>query len=205
MMKTCLRDPILEIFDAARYLDAAVSAHLEGDRQLASQLIAKTNTETLRAYINSLWGAKSEFVRPSSVGAPVPIAPEAREQERMPTGELRLALINRDGYHCRYCRIPVISSDVRKRMTSAYPEALPWGRSNDSQHAAFQVMWLQFDHVVPHARGGDNSPGNVVVACAGCNFAKMNWTVEELGLEDPRERPVTRSLWDGLERFRATP
>jgi hypothetical protein len=37
--RTCLRDPIPEIFDAARYLDAAVSAHLTGKHALANELI----------------------------------------------------------------------------------------------------------------------------------------------------------------------
>ncbi|MCG8042457.1 MAG: hypothetical protein JAZ17_03525 [Candidatus Thiodiazotropha endolucinida] len=34
----CFRDPIPEIFDAARYLDAAVSAHFAGKTDLAEEL-----------------------------------------------------------------------------------------------------------------------------------------------------------------------
>jgi hypothetical protein len=33
-LRTCLRDPIPEIFDAARYLDEAVTAHLRGRSEL---------------------------------------------------------------------------------------------------------------------------------------------------------------------------
>jgi len=38
-VRQCLREPIHEIFDAARYLDAAVSAHLAGHFKLAEELI----------------------------------------------------------------------------------------------------------------------------------------------------------------------
>ena len=83
----------------------------------------------------------------------------------------------------------------------AFPEALPWGKTNSSQHAAFQAIWLQYDHVLPHARGGDNSHANVVIACAPCNFARMNYTLEEVGLSNPLSREPSYSGWDGLERF----
>src|SRR5690242_18273793 len=78
---------------------------------------------------------------------------------------------------------------------------MPWGRTNVSRHLAFQCMWMQFDHLVPHSRGGDNSLENVVVTCAPCNFGRMQWTLEEVGLTDPRHRLAQKTGWDGLERM----
>lgn len=66
-------------------------------------------------------------------------------------------------------------------------------------------MWLQYDHIVPHARGGDNSIGNVVVTCAPCNYARMDYTLDELGLENPLSREPRQSNWDGLERVLSVP
>ncbi len=63
-------------------------------------------------------------------------------------------------------------------------------------------MWVQYDHIVAHARGGDNSIDNMVITCAPCNYAKWNYLCEEIGLIDPRTREPMRSTWDGLERFR---
>jgi 5-methylcytosine-specific restriction endonuclease McrA len=201
-LKFCLRTPIPEIFDAARYLDAAVSAHLSGRHDLANDLIRLTNTPALRDYIESLWGAKSPYVSVREVANPRPyLAKDEVKALRMPGADLQRQLIDRDGYHCRFCGIPVIPVEVRKKLNEAYPDALPWGMTNASQHAAFQALWMQFDHVVPHARGGDNSLGNIVIACAGCNYSRMNWTLEEVGLQDPRERPPVRSMWDGLTRI----
>lgn len=63
-------------------------------------------------------------------------------------------------------------------------------------------MWLQYDHLLPHARGGDNNLDNIVITCAPCNFGRMNWTLEEVGLIDPRTRQPVHSAWTGLEHFR---
>ncbi|WP_256898842.1 HNH endonuclease [Pseudomonas syringae] len=65
-------------------------------------------------------------------------------------------------------------------------------------------MWAQYDHVLAHARGGDNSIDNTILTCAPCNFGKMNYTLEELNLVDPRVRPPVASSWDGLERLLKT-
>jgi hypothetical protein len=42
---------------------------------------------------------------------------------------------------------------------------------------------------------------NVVVTCAGCNFGRMDHTLAELGLLDPREQAIEVSDWDGLEQI----
>jgi 5-methylcytosine-specific restriction endonuclease McrA len=66
-------------------------------------------------------------------------------------------------------------------------------------------MWMQFDHILPHSRGGDNTMDNVVVTCAPCNFGRAERTLEEVGLMDPRQRPPEGTSWDGLERMLANP
>jgi hypothetical protein len=86
-------------------------------------------------------------------------------------------------------------------VASLYPEAVPWGRKNSEQHAAFQAMWAQYDHVLPHAKGGTNDLSNVVITCAPCNFGRMEFTLEEVGLIDPRSRSPKTTQWDGLERL----
>ena len=84
----------------------------------------------------------------------------------MPSSAEKRALIERDGYHCRFCGIPVIRAEVRARIRAAYLDALPWGTKYTKQHAGFQALWLQYDHLVPHARGGTNAPDNMLITCA---------------------------------------
>ena len=119
----------------------------------------------------------------------------------MPSAMDRQMLIRRDSLHCRFCSIPVIDPKIRKFIRKLYTESLRWGRKNSQQHAAFQCMWLQFDHILPHSRGGDNTLENLVITCAPCNFGRMEYTLEELGLVDSRTVSIEPAPWDGLARF----
>ena len=193
----CFREPIPAIFDAARYLDAAVAAHISGRRKLAEQLLTIANDQAVWNWTDSIWGKKSSYVRVPKWASPAGVT---KEPARMPTADQKAAVHRRDGYHCRYCGMPVIRAEIRKYLQSVYPKAVQWGKTNASQHAAFQAMWAQYDHVVPHTHGGTNELGNLVLACAACNFGKWHYTLEELGITDPRLFPPESSGWDGLER-----
>jgi hypothetical protein len=59
-----------------------------------------------------------------------------------------------------------------------------------------QVMWLQYDHVVVHSRGGETTMENLVVTCAACNFGRDRFTLEEMWLSDPRTS-IRLASWDG--------
>ncbi len=200
--RKCFRDPIPEILDAARYLDAAVSAHLAGHVTLAQMFIEHANMRVIREWTESIWGKQTQerkyvFYRKVD-GAPAYLKSVVA---RMPPVRDQRLLHARDGYHCRFCGIPVIRPDVRNALRRAYPIARIWGTKNTDQHAALQAMWAQYDHIVPHSRGGNNSLENLVVTCAPCNFGRMEYTLEEVGLLDPRAREVRHSTWDGLERM----
>ena len=205
-----LRAPIPEIFEAAHLLDRAVGAHIVGDREAAHDLIALANSPTIRQWTESLWGGETDnpnhrqYHRFRDFDGAAPHLPKAeRVKVRMPSARERREIVDHYGYNCAFCGIPVIRLEVRKAVQTAYPDALPWGQTNETQHAAFQCMWLQFDHVLPHSRGGDNSVENVVITCAPCNFGRRDWVIEEVGLIDPRSHPVYKTSWDGLERFLA--
>ncbi len=201
-LKTCLLDPIPEILEAARLLEAAVSAHQEGKPALADELIRAADKPEITDWTEALWGAGGPWSRPLHVENPKPFIPkEKRVQMRMPTSADKRTLLQRDGFRCRFCGIPLIRAETRSKIRDAYPDALRWGPRNPDQHAGFQAMWLQFDHLLPHARGGTNEQDNLLVTCAPCNYGRSNLTLEEIGLADPRLRAPERSAWDGLERF----
>jgi hypothetical protein len=194
----CLRDAVPEIQLAADLLDMAVTAHLTGDRSRAADHIYQANMPEVRAWTESLWGKNSPYA-PRVRGARSPLA---RVPDRMPGTALRLAIHERDGYHCRFCGIPVIRKLIRERVRASYPELEIWGRKNSEQHAAFQAMWAQYDHLVPHWYGGENKIENLILTCAPCNYARMGFSLEEAGLTNPLKREPIRSCWDGLERFK---
>ena len=150
-------------------------------------------------------GSGGPFSRPIMRDTNLPAVPkEQRTSRRMPSKAGLAELIGRDGFHCRFCGIPVVRSETRALIRKAYPEALRWGDSNRNadQHAAFQAMWLTYDHIVPYSRGGTSDLDNMVVACQPCNCGRTELTLDEVGLADPRQREPVHSMWDGLERFR---
>ena len=155
--RLCLRPAIPEIQLAATYLDNAVSAHLAGNTQQAEDLIRAANIVAIRDWVESLWGKAYLQVRVIPDAPPV-LSKEQREKLRMPTSAERRLLHARDGFHCRFCGIPLVRAEIRNLLRKLYPNALPWPNGNKEQHPAFQAMWAQYDHVLPHARGGGNDP-----------------------------------------------
>lgn len=199
-LKTCLRDPIPEIYDAARYLDSAVPAHLAGKTRLSEELIRLADMPIVREWTESIWGSGGLYTEfQQSLGEPETIPKDSRDSVRMPNMQGQKALHDRDGYHCRFCGIPVIRKEVRQVIKKLYPDVLQWGKKNVEQHATFQAIWVQYDHLLPHARGGTTDLDNMVITCAPCNYGRMNYLLEEVGLAYPDTLEPVHSAWDGLE------
>ena len=202
--RLCISNPVPQVLDAARYLDAAVSAHLQGKRALAEELIRLADMPEIYKWLKPIWAnSKVHVIAPSEVETQPILGKELRAKTRMPAGNTwKTHIHERDGYNCRFCGMPVIRAEVRARINSNYPSVARWGPKELEQHAAFQAMWAQYDHVVPHAKGGTNDLENIVLTCAACNFGRAEYSLEEVGVADPRDRPPVRTTWDGLERFK---
>lgn len=201
-MRLCLSDPPPQIADAASYLDEAVTAHLRGRSDLADALIREADIPDIYKCLKPIWADSDVHLRASDSERQQSLSKELRANARMPTRAEKTAIHQRDGYNCRFCGMPVVRPEVRSRMAASYPDALRWGRKEAEQHAAFQAMWAQYDHVLPHALGGTNDIENIVLACAACNFGRGGYSLHDVGVADPRMRPIRRYDWDGLERFR---
>lgn len=201
-LRRCLHEPIPQVMDAARYLDAAATAHLASNSVLAEHLFRLADIPEVREWTESIWGKRSPHLKLQATRV-FSSSSTPRVKQRMPSTSDKRILHLRDGYHCRFCSIPVIRKEVREALRISYQGAIPWGSTNGSQHAAFQAMWAQYDHVIPHALGGDSSLDNLVVTCAPCNFGRMNHSLEEVSISDPRKRAPLSSHWDGLERVLA--
>jgi 5-methylcytosine-specific restriction enzyme A len=70
----------------------------------------------------------------------------------------------------------------------------PWWRNRIATgvcaycHGTFAPDALTMDHVVPLARGGRSTKGNVVPCCQACNATKAYWTPAERLLQQLREQ-----------------
>lgn len=200
-LRLCISIPPPQIADAARYLDAAVTAHLYRDTSLADQLIRAADIPDIYRWLKPIWADSDLHLRLPHAARTPSVRKDLRVKVRMPSRAEKDLIHQRDGYVCRFCGIPVIRPETRARIRQAYPASLRWGRKEAQQHAAFQAMWAQYDHVLPHALGGTNDLDNIVLACAACNFGRGGYSLEDVGVEDPRQRAIAKSHWDGLERF----
>ena len=69
-----------------------------------------------------------------------------------------------------------------------------WWRNKIAQglcaycQGTFAAAELTMDHIVPLARGGRSTKGNVVPCCKTCNTQKKYWTPAELLLQQLREQ-----------------
>lgn len=203
-LREFIKNPIAVIYEASALLSRAAEAHLNGEREAAEALFRQADIQEIWNWINPDWEKPHLNVRVHEPEGDTREIPKInRDPVRAPPLNVKATVLARDGYRCRYCGIPVIHADIRKIAHTLYPNAVPWDwRDPRQQHAAFQCLWLQFDHVIPHSHGGSSTVENVVVTCALCNFGKDKYTLKQLGLSDPRVRPPVPVSWNGLECLR---
>lgn len=202
-LRPCFVLPIPELDQAATLLSEAADALIAGDNERARELVRQADMPVLHAYANRIMNEQHDEIhryRPLSDTSRGTTAVE-RIALRMPTGVEQSAIYRRDGHRCRYCGCRVVLKSARSSMQSMIPDALNWPSSDKQKHGAFYALNACVDHLVPHARGGDNSPDNLITACWPCNFGKMNFLIQELSLADPRTRSPVVDDWDGLERI----
>jgi 5-methylcytosine-specific restriction endonuclease McrA len=116
-------------------------------------------------------------------------------------GRLSREVYARDSYRCRYCGLRLLALPAFKRFEAAVgPDVfrITGARRNRDYAGPCLVFRPVADHVDPWGRGGTTDLANLVTACWPCNFGKMEYTVEELGMNDPRDRPPVADGWDGL-------
>ena len=110
---------------------------------------------------------------------------------RIPIPQKQLeALFDRDGWHCRYCGIPIGGNrkHFKKFAKQIDMPELIQGRNDETRHGVYLMMMASHDHVDPHGRGGTDDLSNLVTACWPCQFGKYKFELFEIGLDDPRLR-----------------
>ena len=124
------------------------------------------------------------------------------ESERDPEPEPRRyekQVFQRDSYVCRFCGLRTLSKEVVAAFERAVGSCeFPTTGSNEEQHGIVHGFKVVADHVIPVACGGRTNLENLVTACPSCNYGKYYYTLEQLGLDDPRNRSASSQSWDGL-------
>lgn len=184
-----LRDEILEFAVAARLAAG-------GDLSGASERIA-----SLHGSEAAEWFDDHGQVSGNTRNRILQVAQPATKVKRSGTTSRALIqrVFRRDAYHCRYCGLPTIAREVHKSLHVLLgSDVLPWGRTNTTMHGIPYLARTEYDHVHPITLGGADDETNLVTACLSCNYGKHQYTIAQLGLDDPRSRPPIESGWDGL-------
>jgi len=162
----------------------------------ANQNPAMGKTEVISAVCGALSdGRTAQAV--SILNLHYPFAPQPVSKRRYGPIESTRVFI-RDGFIDRYSGERLIYPPVLRLLSSVLPEAFPYHPNwkTDVTHPAYWEVAATVDHLVAVTRGGTDDEANLFTTSMAHNFAKMNWTLEELGWN---LRPVgDLNAWDGL-------
>lgn len=177
------------------------AAHLvsEGDVQGARERLRIVRNNDLETWYIEHGQCSGKFRR-GHFGLPKPIkSAHGSDPVAAPTA-FEKAVFARDGYLCRYCGLRLVPKPVFQAFAKAVgSESFPLGSTNPGRHGLYLNFCAIADHIMPHNLGGRTNMDNLVTACWSCNYGKAGWTVDEIGIDDPRVRPPCPSAeWDGL-------
>lgn len=180
--------------DAVRELGEAVAAGAQGDRSRALTILARLPSNEARE-----WGREHGQVAGLKRCQGMRKRGAAARSRRLVSRNLRARVHERDGYRCRYCGMEVIDREAIKEFARFIngPE-FSFGSTIESRHGIALLATAQMDHLIPHSVGGDESDENMITACWTCQFGKDGYTLEQLGIQDPRGREPVLDSWDGL-------
>lgn len=172
----------LEAFEA--FQEARTAAD-EGDVEFALKHLERTRDRDLNEWFD-VHAQNSGRFRAMHFG--LEPKPDVIDKDPVKTfASIERELMERDGYTCQYCRMPVLpGSAFTKFRDQVGAGNFPTVGTNAQRHGIKLVFSGTLDHVEPHSRGGRTTPENLVTCCWPCNYGKSEYTLTELGLEDPR-------------------
>lgn len=169
-----------------------------GQAAAAREILAKIRSDDLREWFVEHGQVSGKFRARHFGRDEKKTEPLSRDNKRTVSKAIKRTVFARDGYQCRYCGIRLISQQVLEAFGNTVELSMSW-RTNATAHGVVLTFRPEADHVLNWNRGGATSAENVVTTCWSCNYGKAGYSLEELGVEDPRKRPPSPSeSWDGL-------
>jgi hypothetical protein len=162
----------------------------------ANQNAAMGKTEVISAVCAALSdGGTAQAV--SMLNLHYPFAPQPVSKRRYGPIESTRVFV-RDGFIDRYSGERLIFPPVLRLLSSVLPEAFPYHPNwkTDVTHPAYWEVAATVDHLLAVTRGGSDDEANLFTTSMAHNFAKMNWTLEELGWNLRSAGDL--NAWDGL-------
>ena len=176
-----------EVFNTTHTLFiSAYEAAIAGDLELAKSLLNKTIERGIRDwYVEH--GQMSGFFRFKALGN-MPAPKYLGELDPLTSiTQFETQVYDHDAYRCAYCSNPLIHSKELKNLEKLLgPDNFRTSGTNVQRHGFIFILRATLDHVVPLSHGGRTELSNLVTSCWSCNYGKSNYTLAEIGLNDPR-------------------
>jgi|GEM_PF-765565 len=185
--------------ELALFIDA-VKAAVAGDRGKSIRLLSKIRSDELRDWYCE-HGQMSGMFRNNELKIETARKNIPLDPLRSPD-KYQKKVFQRDDYTCQYCGLKVIPKEV----FAAYSKfvGVDFFRAtgtNSERHGIVLAFRANADHVVPWIHGGRTSLENLVTSCWSCNYGKSGYTLEEIGIDDPRRKKRINPYWQGLSEY----
>ncbi|WP_137725903.1 HNH endonuclease [Prescottella subtropica] len=128
---------------------------------------------------------------------PADAAVTGRAARRTVPTRVKSGIFDRDRWTCRICGAHTLDLRVTRRISELIPLEFPHHRNwkFEATHLLYWTHTASLEHVVPLARGGRDTPDNMVTTCYACNDARRHFLLDEIGWT---LRPVPHTDWQGL-------
>jgi hypothetical protein len=109
--------PVTAVVDAFIPFERAAEAAVRGDLEAARAELSRIDSPAIREwYVDHVLVSGENRVALLGRERARPIPATDRDSRRMPTAAMTADVFARDGFRCRYCRRPVVTRKVLRRL-----------------------------------------------------------------------------------------
>jgi 5-methylcytosine-specific restriction endonuclease McrA len=196
--------PVPDYFEkAVEGFTIAVTSLIDGNKEDSLLALKETNHEAVGEFFIE-HGQQSAYFRVENrqeIDKANRIAKELNNSPRL-IPKVEKEVFERDCYRCRYCGLRIIAKEVFAEYSRIVgSENFSVERENAKRNGLTLGLRGVADHVEPYASGGETSINNLVTSCYSCNFGKAGYTLEQIGIFDPRLKQPVKDEWMGLTEF----
>ena len=199
--RTCPLPPPDFFHTSFKFFIAAYELAIQGKILESIAMLEKTESDRLRYWYEEHGQMSGWHHRINGLSAPKKRKYSGPLEVNKSFAKFEGEVYGRDGYVCRYCLNKVIDTKALLKMEKLVgsDQFKVKGKSNRIRHGISLAFRATVDHVKPLSQGGRTELGNLVTSCWSCNYGKTNALLEDMGIEDPFDRPPNPALgWSGL-------
>lgn len=196
--------PVPNFFEkAVEGFTIAVAFLIDGNKEDSLDALKETNHKAVGEFFIE-HGQQSAYFRVQNrleIDKKNRIAKDLNNSPRL-IPKVEKEVFERDSYRCRYCGLRIISKEVFTEYSRIVgSDNFSVERENSKRNGLTLGLRGVADHVEPYASGGETSIDNLVTSCYSCNFGKAGYTLEQIGIFDPRLKRPVNDGWSGLTEF----